>query len=133
MTGTVSTVLARLRKAVTIKAVNLDPQKTDALVTEVKTSVQAIINRLHDGPEPPTQTPPTPPPDLTAVLAWARNEYKLNLIAARCTTSRFMYAICNGRLEGIRQVTNQLTTTAGLTPVDWEQIKRDVPADGMYR
>lgn len=70
---------------------------------------------------------------LADVLAWAAEEYRRCIVAARATCNDDHYAKCNGRAEAYRQLADRLATAAGLPAVDWDAIKEAVPADGIYR
>lgn len=71
--------------------------------------------------------------EISEALNWAASEYRANVIAARCSTGGDMYLTCNGRAEAYRQLADKVADTAGLPRIDWEAIKRDVPADGIHR
>lgn len=66
-------------------------------------------------------------------LALAPNEYAQCIIAARVAVTDTDYAKNNGRAEMIRVFATGLADRAGIPVTDWEQIKRNVPADGVYR
>lgn len=70
---------------------------------------------------------------LTAALAWAGDEYRQCIVAARCTTDGVYYAQVNGRAEAYRQLADLVAEATELAAPDWEGIKRSVPADGIYR
>ncbi|MFJ8687379.1 hypothetical protein [Micromonospora wenchangensis] len=67
------------------------------------------------------------------MLALAPDEYRQAIVAARAAGSDTDYAKNNGRAEMIRVFATGLASRAGLPVCDWERIKRDVPADGVYR
>lgn len=67
------------------------------------------------------------------MLAMAPDEYRLCIIAARCSVSSENYAKNNGRAEMIRTFATGLAERAGLPVADWEQIKQGVPSDGVIR
>lgn len=71
--------------------------------------------------------------EIAATIAWAAEEYRRCIVAARCTTDSNYYATCNGRAEAYRQLTDQVAEAAGLPAPDWNAIKEAVPADGIYR
>lgn len=67
-----------------------------------------------------------------SVLEWVAEEYRRCIVSARCTHSAVQYAQVNGRAEAYRQLASRVTQATGVPCPDWEQIKRDVPADGTY-
>ncbi|MFI6228594.1 hypothetical protein ACIBCR_14935 [Micromonospora echinospora] len=67
------------------------------------------------------------------MLALAPDEYRQSITAARASGSSEGYAKNNGRAEMIRVFATGLAERAGLPVADWEQIKRGIPADGVYR
>lgn len=69
------------------------------------------------------------------VLALAPDEYRQRIVAARAAgadADADYWRWC-GQAEAIRQTVDALATRAGIAAPGWEQIKRDVPADGVYR
>lgn len=70
---------------------------------------------------------------IVSVLAWAANEYRRCIIAARCSGSDHSYYQNNGRAEAYRQLADRLSASANLPQTDWEAIKTALPADGIYR
>lgn len=70
---------------------------------------------------------------INAALGWAEHEYRQCIVAARCTTDSTYYAQVNGRAEAYRQLADQVAHAAGVRAPDWDQIRREVPRDGIYR
>ncbi len=66
-------------------------------------------------------------------LAWAADEYRRCIVAARVPHDDAYYAKVNGRAEAYRQLGTQLAAALGIPAPDWNQIKTDVPRDGIYR
>jgi hypothetical protein len=69
------------------------------------------------------------------VLGLAPVEYRQRIVAARgagpgADTDYWRWC---GQAEAIRQTIDALASRAGFDAPDWEQIKRGVPADGIYR
>lgn len=97
--------------------------KADAeFIAHARTDVPALIaevERLGAG--------------VTAALEWVATEYRQCIVSARVTCDGEHYARCNGRAEAYHQLADRVATAAGLAPPDWDQIRRDVPADGRRR
>lgn len=66
-------------------------------------------------------------------LDWVTREYRQCIVSARCTHDSGHYERVNGRAEAYRQLGTLVATGARLPVPDWEGIKREVPADGIYR
>ena len=67
------------------------------------------------------------------MLALAPDEYRQAITAARSAGSSDDYAKNNGRAEMIRIFATGLAERAGLPVPDWEQIKQNIPADGVHQ
>lgn len=70
---------------------------------------------------------------LHAVLMGAAEDYRQCIVAARASMSDADYQRCNGRAEAYRQAATRLAESSGLPIPDWDRIRREVPADGVYR
>jgi hypothetical protein len=71
--------------------------------------------------------------DIQAAINEAADFYRQCIVAARCTTNGYYYEQCNGRAEATRQVATRMAEAAHLPVPDWDAIRREVPADGIYR
>jgi len=71
--------------------------------------------------------------DIQAAINEAATFYRQCIVAARCTTDATYYAQCNGRAEATRQTATRMAQVAHLPVPDWDAIRREVPADGIYR
>ncbi|GAA2608395.1 hypothetical protein GCM10010399_44040 [Dactylosporangium fulvum] len=71
--------------------------------------------------------------DLQAAIAESAEEYRQQIVAARCSMGNYDYAKNNGRAEATRETTTRMAEAAGLPVPDWDAIRRAVPADGIYR
>jgi hypothetical protein len=71
--------------------------------------------------------------DLQAAIEWAAREYTQCIVSARVTTDGYHYEKVNGRAEAYRQLCDKVAEAAGLGAPDWDRIRREVPADGIYR
>lgn len=70
---------------------------------------------------------------LHAVLRGAAEDYRQCIVAARASGDPNYYEKCNGRAEAYRQAATHLAEKTGLPVPDWDRIRREVPADGVYR
>lgn len=70
---------------------------------------------------------------LHGVLMGAAEDYRQCIVAARASMSDADYQRCNGRAEAYRQAATRLAESSGLPIPDWDRIRREVPADGVYR
>lgn len=70
---------------------------------------------------------------ITSTLTWAAGQYRQCIVSARASAGAENYLTNNGRAEAYRQLADRVADAAGLPRVDWEAIKRAVPADGVYR
>ena len=71
---------------------------------------------------------------LHAVLMGVAEDYRQCIAAARATArGEYYYAKVNGRAEAYRQAATRLAEATGLPIPDWDRIRREVPADGVYR
>lgn len=66
-------------------------------------------------------------------LDWVTREYRQCIASARCTHDGGHYEKVNGRAEAYRHLGTLVATGARLPVPDWEAIKAEVPADGIYR
>jgi hypothetical protein len=70
---------------------------------------------------------------LAAAMEGAEQDYRQCIVAARATVDGGHYEKCNGRAEAYRQAATRLAELTGVPAPDWDQIRREVPADGIYR
>lgn len=70
---------------------------------------------------------------LVTAMEGAERDYRQCIVSARATRDEGHYEKCNGRAEAYRQAATRLAELTGVMAPDWEQIRRDVPADGIYR
>jgi hypothetical protein len=63
----------------------------------------------------------------------AAEDYRQCIVSARATSDGGHYEKCNGRAEAYRQAATRLGELAGVAVPDWDQIRREVPHDGVYR
>lgn len=71
--------------------------------------------------------------DVVLWLASIGEEYRRCIVAARATMDGHYYQTCNGRAEAYRQAASAIAGSLGLDAPDWDLIRREVPADGIYR
>lgn len=70
---------------------------------------------------------------LAEAMAGAAEDYRQCIAAARASSDPGYYEKCNGRAEAYRQAATRLAELTGVPAPDWDQIRREVPADGVYR
>jgi hypothetical protein len=70
---------------------------------------------------------------LASAMQGAARDYRQCIVSARATSDGGHYEKCNGRAEAYRQAATRLAELTGVAAPDWDQIRRDVPADGIYR
>jgi hypothetical protein len=91
-------------------------------IAHARTDVLALLDHVRQSDD-----------GVAKAIAWIAEEYRRCVVAARCTMDGTYYATCNGRAEAYRQAVEVLADLTGVTPPDFEQIRREVPADGIYR
>jgi hypothetical protein len=70
---------------------------------------------------------------LAEAMRGAAEDYRQCIVSARATSDGGHYEKCNGRAEAYRQAATRLGELAGVPLPDWDQIRREVPHDGVYR
>lgn len=71
--------------------------------------------------------------DPASWMTWVAEQYRQCIVSARVTCDAGHYEKVNGRAEAYRQAAEHLAPLIGVEPPDWDAIRRDVPADGIYR
>ncbi len=90
------------------------------------TTVQDFYDLFYDRRKPDADS-------VQQFMDWVGLQYRQCIVAARATTASDYYATCNGRAEAYHQAAERLARLAGMSPPDFDRIRQEVPADGIYR